>query len=55
MSKWLWILQADYGYGHGWEDETAEESRDEIDKRWREYIKNAPQYKYRIVKKRDNT
>ena len=45
-------IEANYGYGHGWEYEVAESTREEAKKRLREYRENAPQYSYRLVKKR---
>ena len=39
-------------YGYGWECILAEETNKEIADRKREYIENAPQYPYKVVKKR---
>jgi hypothetical protein len=50
---YLHILQADYGYGHGWEDESQSEDRREVRQHLREYRKNAPEYNYRIVQRRE--
>lgn len=47
-----YVVQANYGYGHGWEDATAENTRSEAKQRLREYRENAPEYAYRLVKKR---
>jgi len=44
-----YVLLADYGYGHGWEEELTEETRKEILERLREYRTNAPQYRYRWI------
>lgn len=44
-------LQADYGYGDGWECICAEESRKEIHQRLKEYRENEGG-NYRIVCKR---
>lgn len=49
---YLHVLQGNYGYGHGWEDLTAEESRREILKRLREYRSNEGG-NYRIIKRRE--
>ncbi len=46
-----WTVQVDYGYGHGWEDETTEDSRAEGRERLREYRANC-QYACRLVKRR---
>lgn len=43
-------LQGNYGYG--WEYILAEDTPQEARQRKREYIENAPQYLYRIIKKR---
>ena len=50
-TKREWILQGDYGYGHGWEDLCAEESRTEINQRLREYRENEGGT-YRVVTRR---
>lgn len=39
-------------YGYGWECILTEETKKKIADRKREYIENAPQYPYRVVKKR---
>lgn len=49
---YLFVLQGDYGYGHGWEDLTAEESRKEIKARLREYRENEGGT-YRIIQRRE--
>ena len=46
----MWVLQADYGCGQGWEDEIEEETKAEALQRLKEYraeCKNTP-YKFRI-------
>lgn len=48
-----WELQANYGFGHGWETECTEYSRTEARARLKEYRENAPGYSYRIVSKRE--
>jgi hypothetical protein len=45
-----YVLQGNYGYGHGWEDLTAEETRKECRERLREYQENEGG-SYRIVKR----
>jgi hypothetical protein len=54
---YLHVLQGNYGYGHGWEDLTAEESYSEIRARLKEYRENEGGT-YRLIKRRvleDNT
>lgn len=51
-TKDTWVLQANYGYGHGWEDTHAEDTWKEMKERLREYRTNAPEYPYRAVKRR---
>lgn len=54
MNKYtyLWVLQGNYGHGHGWEDLTAEESWREIRQRRREYEQNEGGH-YRIIHRRE--
>ena len=49
---YLHVLQANYGYGHGWEDECQSEDRGEVRQHLREYRENAPDYAYRVVQRR---
>lgn len=53
-----WILQGNYGYGHGWEDLCAEEFRTEINQRLKEYQENeGGTYRVitrKVIKKFDN-
>jgi hypothetical protein len=55
MNKYSYIkvLQANYGYGHGWEDVCAEESHKEAQARLKEYRENMPEYPYRIISRRE--
>ena len=48
--KMIFVLQGTYG--HGWEDLTAEETREEIRQRLKEYRENEGG-NYRIVRKRE--
>ncbi len=48
----MWVLQANYGYGDGYEDECVEETRAEALQRLKEYRENAPKYSYRIKRYR---
>ena len=50
--KYLWILQGNYGYGHGFEDLTAEETHREIRQRAKEYRENEGG-NYRIIQRRE--
>lgn len=45
-------LQADHGYGHGWECETTETTRKAIRERVREYRANCPGMPIRVKKRR---
>ncbi len=51
-TKDTFILLANYGYGHGYEEETEENSYADIKQRLKEYRENAPQYSYTYKKKR---
>ncbi len=51
--SYLYVLQGNYGYGHGWEDLTAEESRKEIRDRRREYVENEPGTPLRVIRRRE--
>jgi hypothetical protein len=47
------VMQANYGYGHGWEDECSEETRKEINQRLKEYRENAGNVGvYRVIVRR---
>jgi len=46
------VLLANYGFGHGYEEEIIEESFKEIKERLKEYRTNAPQYAYTYKKRR---
>lgn len=50
--QYLWVLQGNYGYGDGWEDLTAEETRPEILIRKKEYVENEGGT-YRIRQRRE--
>ena len=45
----MWVMQANYGFGHGWEDECVEPSKAGALERLAEYEENAGQYSYRIA------
>ena len=44
-----YAIQCNYGNGYGWEVETVEDTREEAQKRLKEYQENSP-YPVRIVK-----
>jgi hypothetical protein len=47
------VMQANYGYGHGWEDECTEETRAEANARLKEYRENAGNVgTYRVIVRR---
>ncbi len=50
----IWVLQGDYGYGHGWEDLCVEEFRTEINARLKEYRENEGGT-YRVVTRKLET
>ena len=45
-------LYINYGYGHGWEHETTEESWKELKEQQKCYRENCPQYPTKCVIKR---
>lgn len=47
----LYVVQGNYGYGHGWEDVTAEDDRKQARQRLKEYIENSPGA-HRLIKRR---
>ena len=49
-----YVVQGHYGDEHGWEDVCAEESRTEAAERLREYNENEPQYRHRVIKRRED-
>ena len=51
---YLFILQGNYGYGHGFEDLTASESWKEIRENRKEYRENSPEGSYKIIRRREN-
>jgi len=53
---YLWVLQGDYGYGHGWEDLTASERYVEVRDDLRTYRKEEAPYisvSYRVIERRE--
>lgn len=52
--RFFWAVQGNYGYGHGWEDVTAEDSWSEAKARLREYRENEPGVPFRVRRKREH-
>ncbi len=54
MNKYtyLYIIQGNYGYGHGWEDEAASESYSEARADLKAYRENSP-YPSRMIQRRE--
>ena len=50
---YLYVIQANYGYGHGFEDLTASESWREVKVDLKAYRENMPEYNYRVIKRRE--
>ena len=44
----MWVMQANYGFGRGWEDECVEPSKAGALERLAEYEEDAGQYSYRM-------
>ena len=49
---YLYVVQGNYGYGHGWEDEAASESYKEARSDLRDYRNNGPGA-YRMIERRE--
>lgn len=49
----IWDVRGDYGYGHGFETVTAEETLSEARARLREYRENEPGVCFKLVKTRE--
>lgn len=52
-TKMVHVIQGNYGYGHGWEDLTAEEDRQEALARLREYRENEIGIPFRRIRRRE--
>lgn len=50
---YLWVVQGNYGWGHGFEDLTAEDTYSEGRARLREYRDNEPGIRHRLVHRRE--
>mgnify|MGYP003657295023 CR=1 FL=1 len=51
---YLYVVQGDYGYGHGWEDECASENYKEARSDLLSYLENGTG-RYRLIKRREPT
>jgi hypothetical protein len=51
-TKLIYVVQGNYGYGHGWEDLTAEDTRKEALTRLREYRANE-RGPFRLIRRRE--
>jgi hypothetical protein len=49
----LFIVQSNWGYGHGWEDVTAEKTRKEALDQLRAYRANEPGTPHRLIRRRE--
>jgi hypothetical protein len=52
-TRLVFVVQGNYGYGHGWEDVTAEESSKEARDRIREYRENERGVPFRLIRRRE--
>ena len=52
-TRLIWVVQGNYGYGHGWEDVTAEELGNEARARIREYRENERGVPFRLIRRRE--
>lgn len=52
-TKLVYVVQGNYGYGHGWEDLTAEDNGNEARARLREYRENERGIPFRLVRRRE--
>jgi hypothetical protein len=52
-TKDIWVVQGNYGYGHGWEDVTAAETWKEAKQNIREYRENESGVPFRVIRRRE--
>ena len=50
--QYLYVLQGNYGHGHGWEDLCASESYREVNQNFKEYRENEGG-NYRMIERRE--
>jgi hypothetical protein len=53
VTRDVWVIQTDYGYGDGWEDTTEEETRAAALEQRNTYRENQPEYPHRLIKRRE--
>ena len=51
--SYLWIVQGNYGFGHGWEDVAASEKFREARDDLRSHQTNEPGYPFRMIQRRE--
>jgi len=51
--NYLWVIQGNYGYGHGWEDLCASESILEANENFRSYLREEGIGNYRRIERRE--
>ena len=52
-TKVIYVVQGNYGYGHGWEDLTAEDNRKEALAQLRTYRENERGVPHRLIRRRE--
>lgn len=52
-TRTIWVVQGNYGYGHGWEDVTAAETWKETKDYLRDYRANEPGVPFRAIRRRE--
>ena len=52
-TKLIWVVQGNYGYGHGWEDVTAAENWKEAKGYLRDYRENERGVPFRVIRRRE--
>jgi len=50
---YLYVVQGNYGYGHGWEDLTASTIYKEARNDLKAYRVNSPEGRYRLIQRRE--
>jgi hypothetical protein len=50
---YLWVVQGNYGYGHGWEDLCASEDRREAASDLRMYRQEEREFPHRLIQRRE--
>jgi hypothetical protein len=52
-TRLIWVVQGNYGYGHGWEDVTAAETWKEAKGYLRDYRENERGVPFRVIRRRE--